>query len=202
MHYFGILLLLVILTTGCKKGALSPEEYMNWLNNPENGLVVTQQSNSFKYSLRYRPYTELGLIEIHEYPTKARLDSIVPHLGGLEYYLLKIEGAERQPDVLKTNLSGEADYYDRLNYLTFNFQSDIAIVVNQDTSMCTLYHMERDYGVSPYLKILLAFPIEDTGFVYDRQILIYPRIESSPEIMKFSVKKDDILNIPQLKIQD
>jgi hypothetical protein len=201
ISYF--ILLTIYMMVGCTADVLPPDKYISWLNDPKNGLVSVVQGTDFNYNIRYKPYTEIGLTELRgQEMTLERLNSVTAELKGLEYYLLKISGASAQPDVLKVGATTETDYYERLNYLTFNFQSDIAMVVNNDTSMCSLYHLERDYGVAPYLKMLLAFPVGDTAFSYDREILIYPRIETNPEILKFNLKKEDFLHIPQLEIQN
>jgi hypothetical protein len=63
-----------------------------------------------------------------------------------------------------------------------------------------MYHFERNYGTAPYVNILLAFPSLDTAFSFDREVLIFPRIEPEPQMMRFQIPKETILNIPKLKI--
>ncbi len=184
----------------CKEKTLGPSAYLRWLGKPENGIVFHGQGKLFKYSLRYKPINELTLNEVGLLSTAQKFDSLSALYDGAEYYLLKIEATDNSPDVLKEGAKNETDYYERLSYLSFNFQSDIALAVNGDTSMCTNYHFERSYGATPSLSIMLGFPNVDTAYLSDRVVLIYPRIEDDPQIIKFIIPKENILKIPQLKI--
>lgn len=190
----------VLLLIACEATELSPLQYLKWLNKKDNGLVFKSEGQRFRYSLKYRPTEEMVLREIDETYNRPTFDSLQQEFNGAEYYLLKLESLDKSPDATKAGLTAENEYYERLNYLNFNFQNDIAIVVNNDTSMCSLYHFERNYGTAPYLNIMLAFPAVDTAFLFDREILIYSRIEPEPQIIRFDVPKKNIQNIPKLKI--
>lgn len=202
MHKFFLLLFLPVLVWGCRLDEVSPGKYMDWLADASSGLNIVNEGELFRYSVRYRPKEEMALIELGTEYTTEKLNSMYHQYEGLEYYLLKLESKTRGSDIVKTGLTKESDYYERLNYLTFNFQADIALVVGQDTSMCSLYHLERNYGSAPYLKVLLAFPAIDTGFTLDRKILIYPRIEQAPNILDFNIKSENFHKIPKLKKQN
>jgi hypothetical protein len=199
MRFIILVLFSLLLIAGCRQEYLSPKEFMNWILDDTNGLSVSNEGELFKYTLRYRPATEIALIETGPNYTQLMLDSLVKRHEGLEYYLLKLESKQPMADVLKAGVPDETAYYERLNYLTFDVQSDIAIVTDGDTSMCSLYHLERNYGTAPYLKMLLAFPSVDTGFVNEREVLLYSRIEPMPQLIKFSISNNNIHSIPKLK---
>ncbi len=195
-----LLCLFVLLWWACETSELTPARYLHWLGKEDNGLSIKNGGQLFTYTLKYRPLEEIILHELGSTCSQSEVDSLRSAFNGSEYYLLKLESVDKSPDLIMSGLTSKGDYYERLNYLTFNFQSDIAIVINNDTSMCSMYHFERNYGTAPYVNILLAFPSLDTAFSYDREVLVFPRIEPEPQMMRFKIPKETILNIPKLKI--
>lgn len=199
MPVYRLTIMLLFIAIRCNNGPLSPDAYMAWLNNPSNNLQVVENGDLFEYKIKYHPFEELILNEVGTQCTASVLDSLSLEYKALEYYSLKISSSEKLNDVIKTGLTQESEYYERLSYLSYSFQSDIAMVVNQDTSMCALYHFERSYGATPYLQIMLGFENTDSAKAMDRKILIYSRMEPEPTLFTFNLRKESIQNIPKLE---
>src|SRR5690606_6843962 len=78
-------------------------------------------------------------------------------------------------EYLKINLQEKEDYYHRLKYFSFDIQNDLSLVDGKDSSKCVFSHFERTYGITPYIKIVLAFDknkesTNDLFFVYHDHI--------------------------------
>ena len=199
-RFLFILLCSLILFTNCKKNKLSTSDYLKWLNKQDNGITFQAQGDLFKYTLKYKPIEEMVLNEVGIRYTRQLFDSISSLYSGTEYYFLKIECIDHSADVLKKGIENETEYYERMNYLTFNMQSDLGQIVKGDTSMCSIYHFERNYGAVPYLSVMLGFPMQDTIKTIDKEILLYSRIEPTPKMIRFLISNENIQKIPQLQL--
>lgn len=190
----------LLLNTGCVN-ELSPKQYVSWLKKSSNGLRVQQDGEAFQYDLQYNPSELMALTELGPANglSKTVVDSLGKEYDGLEYYTLKITSKQNQ-DILKQNVQESGDYYMRLNYLTFEMQNDLELIVDSDTIPCALYHCERNYGSAPYMKISIGFPVIELPEQGDRQIKLLSRIEAEPAVISFLIPQDRIAKIPKLKI--
>jgi hypothetical protein len=195
-HYIVIFWSSIMLLS-CTQKEVTVGEYLNWVKNPENGLVVSKEFENYKISLFYKP---VEFIAINEQRTTS-IDTTVffnrlKQLEEFQYYTLKIESLTGE-DVLKTNISTEQEYFDRLYYFTDVLEYDLMLEENKDTLSCQLCHFERNYGVAPYNNIDLGFTSSeiqtDKTLVFNDQVLGLGKI-------KLKIAKKDIDNIPKIKL--
>jgi hypothetical protein len=120
----------IILFSGCTR-EFSPEEYVEWVRDYENGLHVRQDVNELVFDLQYKPDDLVRL----ERSKNATQDS-------LKYFTLKI-GAPNQPDLLHHGTSDPIAVQENLYYYSYLFQDNIFIEYRGVKFPCVLYHFER-----------------------------------------------------------
>ena len=114
-----------------------------------NGLIV---------QARYLPPQLLALKESKE----RKIES--PDYSGLkkefsDQFLFKVNLKWTENiDFLKYDLQNQNEYYERLNYLTTRAGLDFRLVDGKDTINSAFCQVERTYGQTPFLTLLVAFP--------------------------------------------
>lgn len=154
------------------------------------------------FKLRHISGEEMALREIGDLSkaTQAMFDSAAKAYQGNLYFNLElsIDGFNEELMHYRPDPSGsEAAYEERVSYYSFGMQKDISIVVGEkDTIPCTMYHYERNYGVSPNNRFMLGFEasaLKNAVLVYDN-----PYLPTGP--VKFALSEQDLSSHPQIKI--
>jgi hypothetical protein len=153
---------LFALLAACGAGALSPGNYMSWIEDEDNACIQKKTIGSIDYIGMYKPLDYVVLKELGKSSDPENVDTdkytgVKKDFEGMEYYSIKMGAVQSGRDILLYNIATEQEYYERVNYYTVNAQNDIFLVQGSDTLPCELYHYERTYGVSPYNNILLGF---------------------------------------------
>jgi hypothetical protein len=151
----------------CGQSTLGPEQYLQYVEDTNNGFVVEKELSGLHYVAMFKPAAYAALKDLtRKIPAdevdKAMFDTALVEYQGLQYYTIKMGAKESGKDVLLYSLSSEQEYYQRINYYSALAQQDIYLVQQNDTFPCALYHYERTYGVSPYNNILLGFNTGDS----------------------------------------
>lgn len=179
----------------CTQKELSVKDYLAWVNNPENGLKVSKEIKDYKIELFYKP---AEYIAINEQKT-TEIDTTlffqrIKEIKDFQYYTLKIESL-KGTEMMRTNISSEHEYSQRLQYFSDLVQYDLSLEENNDTLSCQLFHFERNYGVAPYNNIVLGFPkpTQENAktLVFNDQMLGIGKI-------KLKIEKENIDNIPNI----
>lgn len=190
IFFFGSMMLF-----SCTQKELSVKDYLAWVNNPENGLKVSKEIKDYKIELFYKP---AEYIAINEQKT-TEIDTAlfyqrIKEIKDFQYYTLKIESL-KGTEMMRTNISSEHEYSQRLQYFSDLVQYDLSLEENNDTLSCQLFHFERNYGVAPYNNIVLGFPkpTQENAktLVFNDQILGIGKI-------KLKIEKENIDNIPNI----
>ncbi|MBL1231533.1 MAG: hypothetical protein COA31_002330 [Flavobacteriales bacterium] len=179
----------------CTQKELNVKDYLAWVNNPENGLKVSKEIKDYKIELFYKP---AEYIAINEQKT-TEIDTAlffqrIKEIKDFQYYTLKIESL-KGTEMMRTNISSEHEYSQRLQYFSDLVQYDLSLEENNDTLSCQLFHFERNYGVAPYNNIVLGFPkpTQESAktLVFNDQMLGIGKI-------KLKIEKENIDNIPNI----
>jgi len=131
--------------------------------------------------------------------TQAAFDSIVKGYEGLLFFNLEvsIDGFSEELLHYKPDVMNAGDFDKRVAYYAFDMQKDICIVqADKDTIPCTMYHYERNYGISPKNNFMLGFHashLKDAVLVYDNKYLT-----TGP--VKFALNEQELFTHPQIKI--
>jgi hypothetical protein len=198
---FGLFFCLIPMMSCSPKKELGLDEYAMWIENTDNGLSIKKEIADFEFRLIYKP---IDYVIAYEYKKGGlQKDSIVKrkeHLKNYQYYTLKIKSTTDN-ELMRAGIQSDNEYYERLEYFTSNMQDDMVLVDGKDTLPCVLYHFERNYGVSPYNTMVMAFEdkvkqnekTNDKLFIYDDKILGTGKIA-------IKINGTDIDNSPALKL--
>lgn len=180
--------------------SLYPSEYVKWVQDEANGLRKEKTIDELLFSVQFKPYDYI-ICEEEKNDTinKHIRNNKISELNDMEYYDLRITIKDSQGELLKYNLSGVAEYNERVNYFAFQMQKDISLIQNGDTIPCGLYHFERAFDTSPSSTILLGFKkIKGRKSTEEKTIVFHDKIFDKG-IIKFTFDSKELTNIPKLR---
>ena len=203
-----ISLAVICLVSSC--GKQSPQSYV--LSTPgevKAFLADKEKKNNYEtkiqevnFKLRHISGEEMALREFGDLPkaTQAMFDSAAKAYEGKLYFRLEIsiDGFNEELMHYRPDASGsEAAFEERVSYYSFGMQKDICIVVaEKDTIPCTMYHYERNYGVSPNNRFMLGFEAS----ALKNAVLVYDNPYLPTGTVKFALSEQDLSSHPQIKI--
>ncbi len=199
--YVLFFILSLFMLISCEDAALTPREYMTWVQNPENGLKSTRQLNSFQFELQYKPAAYVALLEFRneQYDNKD-FEMMKNSFSNLQYYTFKITTTENN-DLMKTNIGNIQAYSQRVQYVSSQMQQDFKLKVGENEYPCTLYLFEPNYGVAPYNNILLGFNVGNASSkIMQDQTLIWKDNVFGVGIIKMTINADDINKANNIRI--
>ncbi len=177
-------LFLVVITLGimsCKEQTpLLPSDYVQWVKDPDNGLVQIKTIKELEFSAQYKP---LAFVVAQEERTntlaKTILEKRKKELGkDYLYYNFRIKNTAGSLSPVGSGAYSDQHYQNRLAYFTFDMQNDVYLLHGQDTFPCTLFQFVRSYDIAPYVEFALGFKKEentiidqDLTFVFEDRIL-------------------------------
>lgn len=180
----------------CREVELRASEYIKYVERENNHLNRAKQVGDLHFHLQYCP-TEYLLLKEHKTDklSKQLVEERRMENDSMLFFKLRIT-ANGSTDVLNYQLRSGEDYYARIQYLSYGFEEDIALIHERDTIFPALFHFERTYGVVPFADFMMAFntKIKESG---DFQVIIDDKVFDTG-ILKFTYKTDDIQNIPKL----
>lgn len=167
---------LLVLFSRCNK-SVTPGELAVWVKAPENGMVQEKSLGNFTYTVMYKPasYVALQSLAGEQGVNKARYEEELKAVGSMLYFTFQVAHADAQ-DAFMADVENEQEYGARVSYFMNDAQQDFMLVNGTDTLPCTLYHYERDYGISNKESISLGFdpgnkPVKNLQFIYNDQQL-------------------------------
>jgi hypothetical protein len=181
------------------KLVLKPYQYVEFCEDPGNGLKITKTIGDFSFSAFYKPANYLALRELpasQDVDPKAFSQKLEEY-GDLTYFTFKIENPKAGEELLKVNAASANEYYGRLEYMAFKMQEDFKLLQDKDTLNCNLFHFERVYGLAPSATFVLAFPKINAG--KDVQIWYHDKIFKNGIII-MNIKTEVINNLPKLEV--
>lgn len=190
-----------------KNVPLTPSEYVEWVENKQNGMTVTKKLNDIVFNLLYKPDGYEALIRVKgDSLTNENINSVKNELKGLQYYTLSISTQDNKGELLKHKLETTDEYYRRIEYCSFNMQNDIKLIENGDTLDCKLFHFERVFSVAPEATFVLAFEDNRTAKAAEQgnynsdKILSYTDGIFGMGRINLLISKAHLNNIPKLDI--
>ena len=187
-------------------GTIEVAEYMQWIENEDNGLRVSKTVGNFEFNLQYKPLEYIVLLDKRkEEVSEEELNEGKREFEGLEYYTLSIGSNDKQTGMLKTKLNRSQSHDDRIAYFSYEMQKDLSLIVGVDTLPCTLFHFERTYSLKSNNNFVLAFEIPDKlksasqSKALNRTLIYNDRALNTGSV-KLKIAGEDLNNIPKLKM--
>jgi hypothetical protein len=147
---------------------LEPKEYINWVNDEENGLIKNNTIENYNYRCQYLPidyflarYNNIKYLENQ----KSNIQNTISLV--FEFMAKKVDDA-----ILSPNIIGQEMYLERLHYLNTEAKKDFKLIIQNDTLKCMDLNYENPFGISKNLKIMLDFDFQNVT-TFDDFTLIY-----------------------------
>jgi len=193
IRYISVIILMVLCS--CQGNKLKPREYAIYVKEHTNQLHKKVDAGALEYSLQYKP---LEFIVANEFKkeeiSQKDLEIRKEDLKGLQYYSLRMK-SNVGGDVMKIGTNSNDQYFDKINYYSYDFKNDIRLIEGSDTLSCKLFHFVRSHGTAPYVDFIFAF--EDKKNDDNKEIYIYDKA-TLQDVVYFEIKDKDIKLIPQL----
>lgn len=184
-----------------KPKEVGPLEYMEYVNEENNGLYKKKVVGNYQYSVQYKPldYEALRNLSL-ETLNASNMDSMRHLISDMQYFTFSIANVNGGNDFIKSTTNNYGEYQQLLNYLSNDIYKDFLLVSGEDTLSCLMHHFERTFSISPDAKIVLAFGLpkgkksndfEDKTFVFTDRIF-------KTGIIKMKISAEAIKNCPSI----
>ncbi|MBX2985969.1 MAG: hypothetical protein KF882_08395 [Bacteroidia bacterium] len=174
---------------------MPPKEFVNWIEDEENGYRQSVDAGDIKITLQERPLKYRICIENQGEINNAIISESKEEDEPLLHFHFILRPSKVETPFLMFRANDEAEYFERLRYYTSEVENDIMLVSESDTLYPVLCHFERNYHVAPYNVITFAF--ENHESIADNYRVIFnDQIFNQGPI---SFKIDNNKKIPKLK---
>jgi len=184
---------------------------MKYVKNEENGLKQIKEITGVEFALQYEPINFKLLKKVkNKSLSSEQYNNEINEMIGSQYFILRIKLTDSGEDLLKYEVANAEEYSERVQYFSFGIQNDFYLLEGADSLKCKLFHFERSYGISGNCTLLLGFDSNDELIkqkesfkekVIKDKILVYNDKVFGLGPIKYSIKKEDINNIPELIIE-
>jgi len=202
VEYFKIFLSFIIIFlhfSGCRPKN-SFVEYVNYVDDIENGLVQEITSGDIKLICSLKPAEYILIKEkfkevLHKDSIKITQDEIKDMDHILFFKLDFLSKAKK--DFLKSGIENEGEYFSRLQYLISDIKNDLVVKVGNDTINCLFSELERDFGLTQKVTLNLGFSNETT-FPENKDLeLMFNDKLFGTGIQIFKFDKSALANVPK-----
>jgi hypothetical protein len=183
---------IVVILYSCSEVKLKPSEYIDWVNNKENGLILEKTIGEIKYELQYQPADYIIASRGNE---TIDYDTLKSELQHNQNYCLRISNAKGNTNVMHNVVANQNEYLSLDYFLSYEFQNNIHLISAEDTIRCGNYHFVNTRGMTPYVEMLFSFPMEENK--KERTIYIFDNAFGSGPV-QFTFSSNTVSNIPTL----
>jgi len=198
MKYLFLVLITSILGACGGEAILQPNEYSQWMRNPDNGMLQSKKIQDFEFIAQYKTPEYITVLEEKRNDLEAQLVSNrVAELGtDMAYFNFRIQGKSYP---LQQGTSSEHEFNQRMAYANFGMQEDLKLVEGGDTLDCHLYQFVRNYNVAPYLDFVIGFSRKNKTSVKEEKTLIFNDNAFGVGKIKLHFSSSDFNQLPKLK---
>ena len=147
MNNRSTIILLTLVLFSCS-GDLSNKKFVKWVEDEHNGLRIKRSSPAAEYVLQYEP----SLYKALSFSQSSKVEDLQKakeQFDDLHHFMLKVN----------SKLPAFKNDAALSRFLAYDLREKIRFAEGMDTTDRTvMYHLESSGGVSPYRRILLAFP--------------------------------------------
>lgn len=198
-----IIFVLFLLVSCSNKRTMNAQEYINFFKKEGKFLSNSESISGIKYTV-FIETPELLVLRNNNF------NEIDPKTFGkeIENYRKSIycsfvikdeEGAFK----VKQLIYNKPDYFKLVGFANTQLQSHLKMIINDQTVFCTVCHLEPPSSINPELRIAIAFDY-DSGMLYGLNSqgceVVFDDEIFNNGIIKFSFDKNDLGNLPELKI--
>lgn len=144
--------------------------YKNWLVSGESGHFRETKIGDFVFSGLVEPSAYSFLKNEGQNGTQKFSEADYENQIRAEY---RIKVPRLNGELIRYMALDEQEYADRIQYYSFHAHEDFALIAGQDTIACGMAVWEREYNVSPTVRLQLIFDAPGRRKNHDRLQLIY-----------------------------
>jgi len=153
---FILLTLFTLVFIACGR-KLTYEEYINYIKDPDNGLIQERVINGIQMKVTYRPPELLVYQELHDRDSISEEDikETRERYGQQHYFVLSISQGGQE---ILINAANRQRFSLIVNQLTFQMDRNISLITaDKDTLQLLDFHYPRMYATTPSSDIMFAF---------------------------------------------
>lgn len=202
------LLMLSVCGLGCGRASYAPKDYFAWLNEEDNGLIISKTAGDVKLTVKYIPPEVRAYQEIQMDPdlSKRSFDSLYAFYDRSRCFVMSVGHSDpaNRSDVAMTNVSGREEIAARLDSLNFALDDAIRLSVGDREFKPALIHMDGDFGMSAVRRFTVVFVDESSSREFeggDSYTFLFNDPVFHSGSSRFLFPKDRIENRPALAIQ-
>lgn len=193
-----ILICCCILLAGCGQKSVSPRDFLAYVDDPSNHLIVKEEIGSFVISAQYRP-AAYETIKAAGADNKASLEKELQQEDSVQYIVLRLEAKDGHSDVLGMGIFSQDEYEQRIQYLSAAVPMDLVLIDGPDTLSCIAHHWERSYHITHFNNILLAFDNKHPGLKNNKTLVFNDHVFGLGKV-QLQFKQHDISSIPTITL--
>lgn len=196
MKLLSIVIFSLVILISCKKSEYSPAEFVEWVEDKNNGLLQDQDRKEYRYSFLLKPkeYLVLKSMKANDLSGDLFLKALEDY-ENLNYASLWIESNNGQP-ILKRQAA--SDNNELAMYYSFGLQKDLFLLEGNDTLKCVYAHQVQDGGISNRLHFLLAFEQSRNKEIKSKTFLYRHSIANEENIL-FTFDMQDFSKVPKIQ---
>ena len=208
--FCGAAMLFTLFLNSCAEKPIH-YSYMGWVESNESGLRKSKTIGNYKYSIQYKPWSYIARQNLRDaLYTVEDLKEQIGQMNELQYFTLRIGLQSERGDILESGIADMMAYQERIGYLNAHLNQDIFLLDGGDTLSCVLHHFERDFGLTPYINITLAFQIHEdekaavlkqSPYRYSDKVFVFDDRVFGTGMVKLTILKEDLVEIP-FKLSD
>ncbi|MCH5718196.1 hypothetical protein [Niabella hibiscisoli] len=135
-----------------KKGSLSKEELLEYVNDPDNGLTKEQEANGVKVKLSFYPSS---LLVAQEQADTIPIEKLKARYGG--HYYFKARFSKDGKEAIR-QLGDFGKYSEMVQVLAFRMNDYVNLTTSsKDTLSMADYFFDQTYGMSDGNNLMLVF---------------------------------------------
>ena len=194
IYCFVSILLIAIFLQGCKQ-SFTADELEKYIQNTNNGTKKSFESGNFKAEIIYRP-TDL-MVRQELTSDKKNMDVFKKKYGQYNYFVLSMQN--NGSDLLNSTVHDKSVFSGINEQLSFGLNEHVFVLdENKDTSYLADFAFPRLFEAAKSTSVLLAFKADA---IKTNMFKICIRdIGYTTGIIEFDFDKEDLKNIPSLKL--
>ncbi len=172
----SISLVIMICLCSCSR-SLDRQGYVRYVTDEKNGLRKTIAVGEWLYSIQYKPYEYILLLESDADKNSEGVGERKAMLKGTAWFNISLKVAKGTTSPMRYNVASQYEYEQRLNYFLNEAKQQIRLIYGKDTVYPFAYHFENNYNLAPIETMVVGFelpgkidrPEEDMWLSYNDQ---------------------------------
>ncbi len=193
-----IFLLFIFTITACNNLPVSKQQYILYLENPNNNLRKKAIVADIEYTIQLKTQEYIKIKENNESNKSLNLNAFT---GSDEIFWFNIfmSSKDGKENILKHNVQSLNEYNERINYFMLNAEKSIKLKIKNKECEKIGYYFQNNYGIVNYDVMIVGFKI-DKNIDYNTMDFEYVDLLFKSGPIKFKFHKNDIDKLPTVQL--